>query len=209
MRAHDLVRTEVLFGVTPYFEAVTPEQTLTLGVGHCNPKGHLFVTLLGELGIEARMHFVSIEPDILRGCFHRPLPLRRLSHAFSEVRLGGRWIRLDSYIVDPRLLDAGLGLLRAEGRELGYGVHAGAARGWDGSTDAFSQLAASEMVLEDHGTFEDPASFYRSPACTHGWGPLRVSHIAAPFRLLPRPWWNTALNGRLEALRRRVRAPDA
>jgi hypothetical protein len=48
--------------------------------------------------------------------------------------------------------------LRLEGRQLGWGVHAGGTVDWDGASDAFAQLVdPPAMVLQELGTFDSLA----------------------------------------------------
>ena len=144
---HDYVRDEVLFGFTPYFDAATPERTLRLGIGHCNPQASLMIALFRAAGFEARFRPATIGNDIMRGTADAPT---RLSHLFTEVNLEGQWLRLDNYIVDPALRRSAIDRLRRDGRALGYGCHATATGKWDGRSNAFSQVATDSMIYELH-----------------------------------------------------------
>jgi transglutaminase/protease-like cytokinesis protein 3 len=46
------------------------KETLKFEKGHCNPKATLFKEMLQMIGIEARLHFVTIKSDILHGIFN-------------------------------------------------------------------------------------------------------------------------------------------
>jgi transglutaminase-like putative cysteine protease len=182
---HDVVRDRIAFGFTPWFDDATAEQTLRLGVGHCNPQAALFVALLRSAGLTARFQPVTITNDVLRGFLQTP-PL--LSHVFTELRLDGTddWIRLDSYIVDPPLRAAAVARLTAEGRTLGYGCHVDASSGWNGTDDAFSQIVTDDLVEAWHEPVDDLADFYRSGAYRHRVGPIRFTTLMTPMRLLGR-----------------------
>jgi hypothetical protein len=52
-------------------------------------------------GIPAVLHAVNIRNDILLGVLSSAPPV--LTHTYSEVALDGRWLRVDSYVVDPAL----------------------------------------------------------------------------------------------------------
>jgi transglutaminase-like putative cysteine protease len=175
---HDQVRDHVAFGFTPRFDAAGPEQTWALAVGHCNPQARLMVDLFRRIGLEARFAPVTITNAVLRGVAQTP---PRLSHVFTEVSLGGRWIRLDSYIVDPPLRRAAVARLHAEGRTLGYGCHVTATGEWNGEDDAFSQIATSDLVVEEHPPVDDIEDFYRSPAYRHRVGWLRYADLLRPL----------------------------
>ena len=178
VRLHDTVRDRVKFGFTPYFDAASPDVTLRLGVGHCNPQAALMVDLFRAAGFEARFQPVTISNDVLRGVALTP---RLLSHVFTEVKINGRWCRLDSYIVDPPLREAAVGQLRAEGRKLGYGCHVEASD-WDGRSDAFSQIATPDLVLEEHEPVRHIEDFYRSSDYLHAAGGMRYTTLLAPLR---------------------------
>ncbi|MEM9488822.1 MAG: transglutaminase-like domain-containing protein [Myxococcota bacterium] len=199
---HDFVRDRVRFGFTRHFDLASPDQTLTAGLGHCNPQAQLFVALLGAVDISARLHFVTIDNRILDGCFPPGRgPGDRLSHAFSEVRLGGRWVRTDSYIADPQLAAAARPRLRAAGKTMGHGVHVHGTGQWDGRSDAFSQFADPAMALADHGTFSSVAEFAATRHYRHRIGPIKMT---TALRWLP-GWLTrpliTRINRRIDQLR--------
>ncbi|MDJ0789429.1 MAG: transglutaminase-like domain-containing protein [Myxococcota bacterium] len=184
VRIHDFVRDRVRFGLTPWFDVASPRKTLELGVGHCNPQGVLFASLLGAVGIDARLHFVTLTNDVLFGLWpDGGGPPRELSHAFSEVRLDGRWQRVDSYIVDPELRAGARLRLAEEGLALGFGMHRDGTGAWDGRADAFSQFADDAMALEDHG-LQDPRAFYQSAPYRHRVGGVPFHQWMRPLRPL-------------------------
>ena len=64
------MKNNIKFGFTKKFDLPTNEETLDFKIGHCNPKATLFKELLQMVGIEARLHFVTIKSDILNGIFN-------------------------------------------------------------------------------------------------------------------------------------------
>lgn len=194
---HNYVRDKVLFGFTPYFDAAKPEQTLSLGVGHCNPQARLMVALFREAGISARFRPVTINNEVLRGAVETPA---RLSHVFTEVKVANDWIRLDSYIVDPQLRSAAVRRLNREERVLGYGAHVSATGEWDGESNAYSQVATQDMILELHEPVEDIDEFYRSPTYLHRAGKAPFSVLMAPAKLF-KTRFSKVMNHRIERLR--------
>ena len=70
MRIHDFVRDNIKFGFTKKFDLPSTLETLKFERGHCNPKATLFKEMLQMVGIEARLHFVTIKSDILFGIFN-------------------------------------------------------------------------------------------------------------------------------------------
>jgi hypothetical protein len=198
VKLHDFVRDNVAFGFTPYFDAASPETTLRLGVGHCNPQARLMVELFRRAGLEARYQPVTITDAILRGAV-RAVPL--LSHIFTEVRLGGKWLRLDSYIADPALRTAAVAKLRSESKKLGYGCHVTATGDWDGKQNSFSQVATQDMIIELHEPVMELEQFYQSDKYLHRFGPLSYNLAFSPARLFSVALM-PVLNARIDAIRR-------
>jgi len=204
---HDYVRDTVRYGFTARFDEATPGETLKAGVGHCNPQTDLFVTLLRAVGIAARYHYVTISGEILRGV--QPNVPSLISHGFAEVELDGRWLKVDSYIVDPAHADGARARLEQEGRDVGYGFHRRGAVVWDGASDAFSQLADPSMVIEDQGTWETPEDFFSSPGYLHRLGPLSFSTLLGAMPSFMVRLWGGLVDRRLDALRTVSAAPAA
>lgn len=179
------VRDGVDYGFTRKFDAADPSDTLHIGRGHCNPKTELFVSMLRSVGIEARQRFVTISGDVLYGLFpKRVQPPQTLDHSYAEVRLDGRWLRVDGFIPDSRLFEGARARLRSEGLELGYGVHLRGCNSWNGLEDCMAQFADAEMLVTEHPLFDPARAFYRSPSYTQRLGPVsgffyRVFGVAA------------------------------
>jgi transglutaminase-like putative cysteine protease len=197
---HNYVRDRVKFGFSKYFDAAKPDYTLNCGVGHCNPKTRLMVTLFQACGLEAYQHFVAIPKDILNGA----LPPSRsfllppqLSHSYTEVKVEGNWCAIDSYIVDTALLTAAQAKLAKEGLSLGYGVRSDSTNIWDGKTSAFSQFAQT-MMLEDHGRVTSLESYFRSREYRHQFLGVRFNTVFALIGDLA----VAPINSHLEGIRR-------
>ncbi|MEM9381077.1 MAG: transglutaminase-like domain-containing protein [Planctomycetota bacterium] len=198
VRVHDFVRDEVRFGFQPEFYAVRASEVLSAGVGYCNTKSSLFIALLRAAGVPARPHFVEIDAGILRRLVDPGTAY--VDHSFTEVWLDGRWVRTDSYIVDPALSAAARTRLFAEGRAFGYGVHVDGTGSWTGTDDAFSQcvepIGESAYTRRDLGVHADVLAFYRDAS-----EPSNRRGLA--LRLLGR-WAFPAANRRAEAVRARA-----
>ncbi|GMH33101.1 hypothetical protein BSKO_00935 [Bryopsis sp. KO-2023] len=163
---YSFVQKHLKFGFTARFDEATPDETLLLGVGHCNPQGALFASLCSAAGLPARQRFVELTNGVLRGVLS-PLP-PRLLHSYVEVDLQGdapRTLRVDGYIVDPELFESALEKLKNEGLDEGYGMHAkGRSKLNPTDTDCFCQMAdESSQVSRDFGAYDVPIELYRSP----------------------------------------------
>lgn len=161
------VRDDIRFGFPANGDLTSASETLSLGFGQCNTKGTLFLALCRAAGVPARLHFSLIDKEIQRGLFHglayRLLPAR-LSHAWLEVEIDGTWRRIDGYINDAPFFRAALEELRRRGWDTGFSI-AGACESasiaFAPEQDAFVQMDA---VVDDHGVWDEPAAYYRSPA---------------------------------------------
>jgi len=166
---HDYVRDNIKFGFNRYFDLSTPDNTLDLGVGHCNPKSDLMKALFREADIEAYSHFVVLPKKTVKGAVSPNrywLIPAELSHCYTEVKVEGSWYKIDSYILDTRLFKAVRAKLSEEGLTIGYGTHIHSTIHWDGKSDAFSQFD-EDMMIEDHGRVDNMETYYRSDRYRH------------------------------------------
>ncbi len=177
----------------------TAREVLQQGHGDSADKATLLVALLRAAGVPARMRYLTLAPEALRGFVHNALePTRPL----LEVWLEGRWVRTDTYVLDAPLAAAARQRLLDNGWSHGYGLHVDGQLLWDGCRDAFLNGAPPEsdpLVLRDHGVFCDPLEFVSSAS-------YRQVHSRAA-RLMH---WNVASPGMERAirdLRRQARAP--
>lgn len=196
---HDYVRDQVRYGFTQRFDEASPSETLEAGVGHCNPQTTLFIELLRAVGIEAKYHFVTLTGEILQGV--QPNAPALISHGFAEVRLDGRWIAVDSYIVDPAHAAGAAARLAREGREVGYGFHRDGTTNWDGSSSAFSQFADPSMVIEDHGTWDHAEDFFKSSDYLHKLGPINYTTLLGAMPSFMFGLYSGVVDRRLNELR--------
>lgn len=204
---HDYVRDNVKFGFTKYFDAAEPDYTLTCGVGHCNPKSRLMVSLFRAAGLESYQHFVAIRNDILKGVFPPSSSwmlslVPELGHSYAEVKVESTWCAIDSYIVDTALLNAAQARLAKEGRPLGYGTRVDATNVWDGRSDAFSQFDPA-MMVEDHGRVDDLEAYFRDRKYRNQMFGIRFNTISK----LMGDFYLPAINNHIEKIRMVMEAP--
>lgn len=156
----NFVRDEISFGFTGRFDNASPDETLTLRRGHCNPQGALFASLCNAVGLPARQRFVAIGSDVLRGVLDGFTP-PRLLHSYVEVDIDRATRRLDAYIIGRKLFDAASERLRDEKEAAGYGLSSSGTIDWDGTSDAFVQMTGTP--LQDYGPYDTPLDLLRSP----------------------------------------------
>ena len=174
IRIHDFVRDRVAFGWASRFYDQTASEILQSGIGYCNTKGTLMVAMLRAAGIPARQHFVDIHASILAPYIDPGTAY--VDHSFTEVLLQGRWVAVDSYIVDKPLFVAAKKKLTQTSKVLGFGVHLDGTCDWDGQNDAFAQFLNTGrfamLSTNDHGLFEDVAAFYASGTGVNKLNPI-------------------------------------
>lgn len=149
---HDFVRDEIAFGFSVSFEAVSPEQTLERRLGHCNAQADLFRALLAAVGIPARLRFVSIRKEVLRGAVP-PLIFAclpgRLFHGITQVKIDNVWRNTDSYLFPPVTFTRQKRRLAQTGRSRGFGLTAGARCDWSADADALCQATPDDLTDDD------------------------------------------------------------
>ena len=160
---HDWVRDEIAFGIPSGFYETTATQTLDAKVGYCNTKVTLFQALLRAKSIPTRMRMMDLSAQVLQGLFDPGSSY--VDHAITEVFLSERWVKVDSYVADQRLVAAAAKRLSGSSKKAGYGIHVNGKSQWDGQSDNFIQClddgAIANYVMKDHGIFADVADFYR------------------------------------------------
>jgi hypothetical protein len=143
---------------------LTAREVFDIGRGDAPDKATLLVAMLRLAQIPARMRYVAISGEILRGLAPG---LRELARPVVEVWLHGRWLRTDTYMFDPNCMAAARQRLKDRGWEWGYGIHVNGHMLWDGLGDAFLGGVPTEcdlMVMRELGVFHDPRHFSGSRA---------------------------------------------
>ncbi len=196
---HNWVRDRIAFGIPPAFYDIKASEVLDAGVGYCNPKATLFSALLRALGIPTRTRMFDLSAAVLAGLFDPGTA--SVDHAVTEVWLHGRWVGIDSYVVDLTLARAAALRLAAERREAGYGIHAAGRSEWDGQAATRIQCvaqtsdskSAGSWIRADHGLFGDVADFYaRAPQPRN-----RLNMLSAVFIR----WGAAGINRRIDSIR--------
>lgn len=125
------------------------------GRGDAPEKSTLLVAMLRIAGIPARIRYVTVSGEILRGI---PGRLREADRPLVEVWLQGQWLRTDTYIYDAECMASARHRLKELGWEWGFGIHVGGAMVWNGFEDAFVGGVPTEcdlMVVREIGLVRD------------------------------------------------------
>lgn len=142
----------------------TAREVLDAGRGDAPDKATLLVALLRLAGLPARIRYVTLRGDILRGL---TTGMATASRPLVEIRLEERWVRTDSYIFDAGYMAAARARLKEQGWTWGYGIHVNGHAIWDGVNSCYVGGMPTEqdpMVVEDLGVFCDPLEFVSSRA---------------------------------------------
>lgn len=150
----------------------TARAVLDAGCGDASDKATLLVAMLRIAGVPARLRFMRVRGDVLRGL---GAGVRELHRPVMEVRLGGAWQQTDTYIYDAATMAAARQRLRDRGWEWGFGIHVDGRMLWDGSDSAWSgepPEPGHAMLAPVEGVFHDPRQYYTSRCFRSGCRPL-------------------------------------
>jgi hypothetical protein len=140
----------------------TARQVLNAGRGDAPDKATLLVAMLRIAGLAARIRYIALRGEILRGLTSN---VSQAARPLVEVWLNERWVRTDTYIFDATYMAAARQRLKDRGWDWGYGIHVQGEMMWDGREDAFvsgKPVASNPMLVGELGVFDDPLQFTRS-----------------------------------------------
>jgi len=160
------VRDRIRFGFPTRWsgwDRVTASRVIESGFGYCNTKASLMVALCRACGISARVHYGSINADIMRGIFPSfafPFLPNSGPHSWTEVEVEGSWKPIDSYINDEALFEASRARLEESRRSMGYSlapIDGQCSCEFNFGEKGFVHMGA---VVEDHGVWDDASQFF-------------------------------------------------
>lgn len=145
------------------FRLRTPRQVLDAGRGDALDKVALLVALLRIVDIPARVRYMQLPGEMLRGLISH---MTSAARPVAEIWIGGHWIATDTYIFDAAYMAAARQRLADHEWDSGYGIHRDGASIWNGVQDAFltgEAVARENLSPAAQGAFDDPAGFVQSP----------------------------------------------
>jgi len=140
----------------------TAREVFDAGSGDAPEKATLLVAMLRIARIPARIRYVMLAGEILRGI---SAGMTQAARPIVEIHVNERWLRTDTYIFDAACMAAARQRLRDRGWEWGYGIHVNGHMVWNGYEDAFLGGVPTEcdlMVVGELGVYHDPAQYRRS-----------------------------------------------
>lgn len=169
----------------------TARRVLDAGCGDAPDKATLLVAMLRIARIPARVRYIAVRAEMLRGLAACTRVPERL---VVEAWIVDGWQQTDTYIYDASTMAAARQRLKERGWTWGYGIHVEGRMLWDGQVSCWmaGRLDADHpMVLRDLGVFHDPLDYRRSPALRGRRRPL----LRAVQRNLEAPLMDRALRG--------------
>jgi transglutaminase-like putative cysteine protease len=142
----------------------TAREVIDYGRGDADDKSVVLIALLRAADIPARLHYIELRGEILRGLTSAVTSAAR---PLAEIYVGDRWLRTDTYIFDAAYMAAARKRLQDAGWEWGYGIHRDGNAIWSGADDAYlggMPTTDDPMVISDLGLYNDPMELMSSPA---------------------------------------------
>lgn len=157
-----------------HLRARTAREVFDAGRGGASEKATLLVAMLRIAGVPARVRYVTMSGEILRGV---PGSLREADLPLVEVLLHDQWLRTDTYIFDAECMAAARQRLKERGWEWGFGIHVSGAMVWNGRESAYLGGVPTEcdlMVVREVGVVRDELDYRARVRNRVGSLPLRI-----------------------------------
>ena len=170
----------------------TAREVLQWRGGDGDDKATVLIALLREAGIPARIRYMEMRGEMLRGLI--PDTATMAARPLAEIWLD-RWVRTDTYIFDASYVAAARLRLHLDGWERGWGIHINGQYLWDGREDAFLGGVPTErdpMLLRSLCVVSDPLELV-APDMRHKGMRYRRSVRALQ--------WNVLAPGMIRAIR--------
>jgi hypothetical protein len=151
-------------------------EVMDAGRGDATDKSTLLVAMLRRCRIPARIRFVELNGEILRGLTSR---MPTAPRPVVEIWLHGRWVRTDTYIFDAGYVAAARQRLKDHDWEWGYGIHRNGQSIWNGTDDAFLGGYTTEqdpLVVRTLGVYHDTLQFVSTDLFRRNFKPVAGLH---------------------------------
>lgn len=183
----------------------TAREVLDAGCGDADDKATLFMALLRAAGIPARLRYVELRGEMLRGLVDSMASANR---PVAEIWLG-RWVRTDTYIFDAAFMAAARQRLKDHGWPCGYGITLAGHAIWTANDDAFLggvPTEGDERVKRELSVVSDPRQLVASRAWRRSYRALtrglRWNFVGPAMRRVIRELRQEAATPLFEATRR-------
>ena len=186
----------------------TAREVMDAGRGDATDKSTLLVAMLRRCQIPARIRFVELNGEILRGLTSRTATAPR---PVVEIWLHSRWVRTDTYIFDTPYVAAARQRLKDHDWEWGYGIHRNGQSIWNGTDDAFLGGYRTEkdpLVVRTLGVYHDPMQFMATELFRRNFKPAAGLHWNLLSLLMRRPLRQLREEGHPQSPDERMRKPS-
>lgn len=154
---HDFVR-RMPFSAVPGAHELKASEILARGAGDCHAKGVLFIALCRAAGLPARLLLVEVRTRFLAGMLDGAPPT--IAHVVGQVKVDGKWVSTDGYVIDPLMFARAKQSLRNRGMDSGWGIVCDAKGSWDGRSNCLQQFHPADVVAT-LGVYADLDDFRR------------------------------------------------
>lgn len=190
------------------FRLRTAREVLDAGAGDATDKSTLLVAMLRRCRIPARIRYVELSGEILRGLTSR---MPTAPRPVVEIWLDSRWVRTDTYIFDTGYIAAARQRLKDHDWAWGYGIHRNGQSIWNGTDDAFLGGYRTEqdpLVVRTLGVFHDPMQFVSSDIFRHNFRAAAGLHWNIVSLLMRKSLRQLRVEGSGDAPAERMRRPS-
>ncbi|MEH6403420.1 MAG: transglutaminase-like domain-containing protein [Sneathiella sp.] len=184
--AYNFVRNEIAFGYN-IADTIPASRVLRDGYGQCNTKATLLMALLRKLDIPCRLHGFTISKSLQRGVVPElayKIAPDKILHSWVDVYFDGRWISLEGFILDQRVLGALQEKFKDRDNLCGYGVGTNCLQDpgveWTGENTYIQETG----INCDFGVFDTPDAFYSNHSQNFGFIPSVL------YKIFIRHWMN-------------------
>lgn len=115
----------------------------------------------------------DIQKGVFPGWVFKRMP-DELSHSWVEVEIEARWRRIDSFINDVDFYRAGRAALRERGWRTGFSISCESGESDPEFNIDEERFVQMDAVTGDHGIYDEPADYYRSPKYLNRPGALTI-----------------------------------
>jgi hypothetical protein len=143
----------------------TAHDLLRVKKADAEDKATLLIALLRAAGLPARLCYIELHGDILRGL---TTGIASAGRPVVQVWHEEQWRSTDTYIFDAHYVAAARARLHEQDWHWGYGVHRDGHTLWDGFADGYlhgSEHIAGHISMGVLGWFHDPYDFLVSDVC--------------------------------------------
>ena len=121
LRCFKYIKNQIPYGYNKNAYFAPASEVLAEKVGYSMSKTTLFIALMRANGIPAKQHYADLTAHTTRQYIN--FGTLFIDHSYAEVKLNGKWVKIDSYIIDDELYKQATKKLTSRKRVIGYGIN--------------------------------------------------------------------------------------